>query len=155
MSLINDALKRAKESQPKNPPAGAPPLPPIQPPSRGGAHWILIVAAVLFLAAIYLCIGAFAEFKATPAPIAVAPAIVETQKITAVSPPVATPEISSEKLPRLQGILFEAVRPVAIVDRQTVRVGDRVGDYVVKAISENSVTFQAADGSLKEVKINE
>jgi hypothetical protein len=35
MSLINDALKRAREqSQPNNPPSGAPPLPPVESASR-------------------------------------------------------------------------------------------------------------------------
>ena len=57
MSLINDALKRARETQRNDPPSGAPPLPPVESPARGGAGWILAAAAVLFLAAACLVLG--------------------------------------------------------------------------------------------------
>ena len=51
MSLINDALKRARDAQRNDPPSGAPPLPPVESPARGGIGWILAAAVVLLLAA--------------------------------------------------------------------------------------------------------
>ena len=35
MSLINDALKQARQSQQNNPPSGPPPLSPVESASRG------------------------------------------------------------------------------------------------------------------------
>src|SRR5581483_9566073 len=59
MSLINDALKKAKQAQPKNvTPAAGPSLQPAEPdrPSRNGSGLLLpiIIALVLVLAAILL-----------------------------------------------------------------------------------------------------
>jgi hypothetical protein len=74
MSLINDALKRARESQQKNPPSGAPPLPPVERPARGGMGWMLGLAAVLFLAAVGMFIGVtIFKHPAPPAVTAKAP----------------------------------------------------------------------------------
>ena len=40
MSLINDALKQAKQSQPQNPPSSPPPLAPVESAHReAGAGW--------------------------------------------------------------------------------------------------------------------
>jgi hypothetical protein len=57
MSLINDALKRAKESQQQQPPA-APPGPPLRPverpQGRGGNLWLTVAFAVVLAAAAIL-----------------------------------------------------------------------------------------------------
>lgn len=170
MSLINEALKRAKEAQPKTPPGGAPPLPPVELPSRGGnSTWILILAAVLFLAAIgFLLSATFSRHKAAvpaaalpaPEPVIVAQAKPEQTnppeiaKTPAASAPVETVKIG-EHLPKVQGILFDAVHPVAIVDGKMKRVGDYDGKYLVEEISRDSVTFQRADGSREKLHIGE
>ena len=74
MSLINDALKRARESQRNNPPSGATPLPPVERPARGGTGWMLGLAAVLFLAAVAMFIGVtIFKHPAPPAATAKAP----------------------------------------------------------------------------------
>src|SRR5450756_3042342 len=63
MSLINDALKRAKEAQqqnPQTPPPGGP-LRPVERPSRGGAPaWLWLVVIVILVG-----LGAFLIGQAT------------------------------------------------------------------------------------------
>ena len=163
MSLINDALKRARENQRNAPPPGPRPLPPVEAPARGGAGWILAAAAILFLAAACLVLApSWFEPKAppsmdaktpamsTPPPLEAAPApsplpppaeirpatnalplpLPATNTITNPSPAA----VAVESWPKLQGIIFNAARPLAIVNGQTVSVGDRVGDFQVKQI---------------------
>jgi hypothetical protein len=179
MSLINDALKRARQSQRNDPPSGAPPLPPIEPPARGGTGWILVVAAVLFLAAACLFVGstvfghksppvaaakspvisALPRTETTPAPAPPrADAAPAPQSVTsALPPPVIHPNPPTaavmDPLPKLQGIIFSATHPLAIVNGKTVSVGDQVGDFLVKQILKTSVVFQYPDGSQKTVDI--
>jgi hypothetical protein len=175
MSLINDALKRARETQRDAPPSGAPPLPPVESPARGGSGWILVVAAVLFLAAICLFIGpVLLGHKTPPDAAAKPPEISAPPPVEAVpapapvpvtnAPPAATnvnPEnppqvlVVIRQMPKLQGIIFNAASPVAIVNGQAVGVGDRVGDLQIKQISKNSVIFQRPDGSLETLAIGE
>jgi len=165
MSLINDALKRAKESQRNDPPSGARPLPPVESAARGGTGWILAVAAVLFLAALGLFIGpalfrhkastvATAKTAGTPPPAAPVPAPVTR---AAPAPPATNPPPAApvEQPPKIQGIIFSATRPLAIVDGKTVNVGDRVGDFQVKQILKDSVVFQRSDGSQRTLQIGE
>ena len=182
MSLINDALKRARESQRNHPPTGAPPLPPVESPARGGNGWILAVAAVLFLAAVGLVFGpALFGHKAPPpvtaktpgipapppakaSPVAAPPQVVAMPMPvpgTNALPPPATNTNSpamaaaAEQLPRVQGIIFNAARPLAIVNGRTVSAGDRVGDFQVKQILKSSVIFARPDGSQKTMGIGE
>jgi hypothetical protein len=177
MSLINDALKRARETQRNNPPSGAPPLSPVEASARGGTGWILVAATVLFLAAICLFIGPVlfghkvpptmtaktpgmiapppAETAPSHAPAPVAVTVTSTSPAPAANtnpPPAAVPV---EQLPKLQGIIFNAARPVAIVNGKAVNAGDRVGDFQVKQIMKNSVVLQRLDGSLKTLEIGE
>ena len=153
MSLINDALKRAKESQRSNPPSGARPLPPVESAARGGTGWILAVAAVLFLAAVGLFFGPTlfghkastaaaaktAETLPSPAELVSTPMTHTVPATPATNPPPAAP---MEEPPKIQGIIFSATRPLAIVDGKTVNVGDRVGDFQVKQILKDSVVLQ-------------
>ena len=60
-----------------------------------------------------------------------------------------------EEPPKIQGIIFSATRPLAIVDGKTVNVGDRVGDFQVKQILKDSVIFLGSDGSEKTLHIGE
>jgi len=68
MSLINDALKRAKESQKETPSSGsAGPFVPVEHGPRGGVNWTIFFIAVVLLAAAFLFIGmALAKHKAAP-----------------------------------------------------------------------------------------
>lgn len=178
MSLINDALKRARDSQRKTPPPGAPPLPPVEPPARAGAGWLLGLAAIVFLAAAVLLLGV-ALFKreatpaeaakapespptAAPAQVAVAPVSNSVPVLAPVSnaPPAASntnppPAPPVEQLPKVQGIIFNSARPLGIVNGKTVYVGDYVGDFQVKQILKNSIVFQRRDGSQKMLLLGE
>ncbi len=178
MSLINDALKRAREAQRNAPPPGAAPLPPVESPPRGGTGWILAVAAVLFLAALCLFLGPTVfGHKAAPAATAKTPEISATtteaapapvpapsvlpSPTTNTNPPLAentnppTPVVVVEQWPRVQGIIFNSTRPLAIVNGKTVGAGDRLGDFQVKQILKTSVVFSRADGSQKTLGIGE
>jgi len=170
MSLINDALKRARETQRNNPPSGAPPLPPVESPARGSAGWILAVAAILFLAAVSLFLGpALFGHKAAPVATTRAPEISAPSPPALTSAPIAVPGtpppaaitnpppavVAAESWPKVQGIIFNSARPLAIVSGQTVGIGDRVGNYQVKQILKTSVVFQQPDGSLKSLGIGE
>jgi hypothetical protein len=179
MSLINDALKRARETQRNTPPPGAAPLPPVESPPRGGTGWILAVAVILFLAALCLFIGP-TVFGHKPAPVATAKAPdisaqppVEAALATVPAPSVLPSPASNtnsplvvntnpppatvvvEQWPRVQGIIFNTTRPLAIVNGKTVGAGDRVGNYQVKQILKTSVVFSRADGSQKTLGIGE
>lgn len=176
MSLINDALKRARETQRNNAPPGAMPLPPVEAPTRGGAGWILTASAVLFLAAAGLIVGpALFGHKAPPSvaaktPVSSAPPAAATTPAPAPSipPPVAItnlppipktnpppPAVAVGPWPKVQGIIFNAARPVAIVNGQTVNVGDLVGHFRVKQITRHNVVLQRPDGTQKTLGIGD
>ena len=192
MSLINDALKRARDTQRNHsPPPGAPPLQPVEPPARGSAHW-LVVTAILFLGAAGIILGpALWKHKPPPAlavkkieipvppPTPVAPAPVTkaapvpvvnaAPAVTNVNPPTVVVEnpppaaktnlpaaaVVVEKWPKVQGIVFNAAQPLAIVNGQTVAVGERVGEFRVKQITQNSVVLQHPDGTQKTLGIGD
>jgi hypothetical protein len=100
MSLINDALKRAREAQPKNLPSGAPPLPPVEHSPRSGTGWILVTAAVLLLVAACFLIG-FALFGHRSPTVAVgaASAVPMTPKADPASSPAPSPAVSAAPVP--------------------------------------------------------
>jgi len=182
MSLINDALKRAHQSQEKIP-GSLPPLVPVARPSSRGRGWILPVAIVLLLAAGGIFIWfAFAHKpsrqaattiapvasvapivvvpppQALPAP-APAPVAVEAQSNAVDAEPVADTNVvevlPSEAWPKVQGIIYTQPNPMAIVNGKMVNVGDRLGHYLVKQIAQHDVTFQRDDGSLKQLGIGQ
>jgi hypothetical protein len=153
MSLIHDALKQTKQSQPQNLPSHPPPLSPVQASSQGGGSWLVPMVIILLLAVVGIFIGrslsrhtslAAKTPQKNPAQLAksfavVAPAaanVASSSNTVAVAPPKA-PE------PKLQGILFDPKRPCAIVNGNTVFVGDRVGGFRVAAIYKDGITLQS------------
>jgi hypothetical protein len=170
MSRINDALKRASRAQQKNPPPSLPRLLPVE--SRPGSviGWILpgvvgflIIAACLFTGlalATRTVTTAAGESKswaaqpvrpvATPAPDRVPSPIPVTRPAPASMAPSSPPPAPPPE-PRLQGIVFAPTRPWAIVNGKTVRVGDWLGEFRVKAISPRGVVLEKADGSQKKL----
>lgn len=54
---------------------------------------------------------------------------------------------------RLQSVLISPARRVAVIDGRVVRVGERVGDATVVAISESQVVLQRADAR-ETLKLN-
>ncbi|MGB7769359.1 MAG: hypothetical protein WBN22_10980 [Verrucomicrobiia bacterium] len=154
MSLINDALKQARQSRPQNPPSAPPPLAPVESASQGGGSWLAPVMIILFLAAAGIFIGLSLSKHAPPAASTPPVAATVTQPVqpVAVVPPVVTnapPGSNTVAVvppkppePKLQGILFAATKPCAIVNGKTVYVGDYAGGFRVATISQDSVTLQ-------------
>lgn len=158
MSLINDALKRAKEAQQKNISSGATPMRPIETRRRErDFRWVPAVLIVLLMVAAVFFIGlAMASRKEKV--IVVAPAISVTQTVETVAGPASNPPTdASSELPaaigpaaintnaprqtRIQGIVYDPMHPWAIVNGKTVYVGDVVDGRRVTAISRSTITL--------------
>ena len=159
MSLVNDALKRAKQAQQDNPPA-TPPLQfrPVEPANEGHPDSpLLIVGAVLGLTVVVLLGGLFvwavvsrqrADIQAEAKTVQPVPAV------TVPVEPVVIPEVTTNSQPevveppkpefKLQGIFFNPRSPSAVVNGRTVYVGDRVSGFNVIAITPKAVTLTSA-----------
>ena len=160
MSLINDALKRAKEAQRPDRPSSVSSIRTIEtrPPERPFISRLLVVVIFLLLAAAFAFIGLamtgrLAKKNVAPPPVSTAqpvPATVVNAAPGAAVPPAPAPVVAAAPaLPPLvlpdtlhvQGIAYDPVRPWAIVSGRTVYVGDLVKGVRVMAISRNTVTF--------------
>jgi len=219
MSLINDALKRAKQAQKRHAPPVAPALPmrpgqaKLQSSSTSGLVWLVAGALVLGLVAVtVIFVAAHAsaakdrelaarvpEAASIPLPASIAPrsapvpqpappsgaAVAPGTKVNpmpatpapgpqlvpspqslvqpltspgavalnpAVVPTNSTPTVASTRpaaappsaLPKLQGIFYRRERSSAVVNGKTVMVGSMVGEYLVAAIDQKSVTLVSA-----------
>jgi hypothetical protein len=155
MSLINDALKRAKQAPPRTPNA-LPPLQPVAEESPSVLVW-LIPALVIFLIVAAIFFIGVASTQHTVRAIAAAPAPAATQSVAEVTLPVIVPHteppppVNPPDAPRLQGIFYSPTAPSAIVDGKTVGLGDQFRQYRVKEITKYTVTLVGPDG--KAVKL--
>lgn len=168
MSLLNDALKRASQSQQEFdtvrihlPPACLP-----APKTKAGLGWalpvlviLLIVTAGAFFSLAFMARKSAAHFvraSIVPTPLQVAPAVPKR-----VPPPVATPPVAVTAPAtiwpqlKLQGITFYNAKWQAIVNGRTVYVGQSVNGFRVAGISRNTVSFIAPDGSQKKLALGE
>lgn len=150
MSLINDALKQARQSQqPNQPPSGQQPLRPVEPEPRRAADWLLPLAVIALAGVAAYFIGlALARHKpfASKAPVISAkqPASVSATNSTSTSNTLAAVQSSSADM-KLQGVVY-GEKSWAIVDGKTVYVGDSVGGFRVKEITPNSITLVGPGG---------
>ena len=174
MSLINDALKHAKQTQQENPPP-TPPLQfrPVEPGQPNLARAPLLLVGLALALILVVALGgmfvwlvsqkAAGELRVTARP-ANEPATVVTAdskpKFFAPPPPAlppatipaepgtntlpATVEPPPPLAPKLQGISFHSTHPLAVVNGKTVVIGDRVGGFRVLAITRSSVTLGSA-----------
>lgn len=178
MSLVNDALKRAKQAQQENPPK-PPPLEfrPVEPAQEGrSGSPLLLVGAVLGLTVAVLLGGLLiwvaansqsarlqAEAKTLNAPesaptnAASADPATNNQAGLGNTPEEAmtnTQPVAVEAPPpppefKLQGIFYNPRSPSAVVNGRTVYVGDRVTGYRVILITPEAVTLSS--GTLTNV----
>ena len=128
--------------------------------SAGVLVWVLIVG----------CIGTWAFYRQTASPesvVAIAPKSTVVKQPQAVAVTKAKTDagtnqttLVSVKAPagpfdgiRVQGIFYETVNPVAIINGKTVGVGDRLNGVKVVNIDQSSVTL-AQDGEQKVFKLN-
>jgi len=168
MSLINDALKRAKKAQQENPP----PTPdlqfrPVEPTQGYPRSPFYLVGAVLGLFVIFglggLLVWVVAQQRGaslpveaktveSSAPVEVAPVPPTAGTTEDLVAPVSSPEEAmTNTLPaavveappqpefKLKGIFFNPRRPSAVVNDRTVYVGDRVSGFQVFAITPETV----------------
>lgn len=181
MSLINDALKRARDSQQKNPsPSGVTPLLPVEPRERG-FNWILATLVIFLMVVacffISLALAKRTVENTTAAPVAAAPVAAATNSAAPETPappqvetgPVAPAIVTLPPAPantdavvsvvvapiKVQGIMYDPSQPSAIVDGKTVHIGDRVFDFHVKTISPNSVTLTGPGGTNEVLRLGE
>ncbi len=170
MSLINDALKRARQSQQQQTAPVAPTLPPAVVEPRGGPPRLFIVVVTLLIA-VACCFIAFVFFmpqktvaRITPAPqnaptAAVAPVLQKVAPTPAPAPTVAVaapkPAPPAPPALKVQGIFYNDAKWQAIVNGQSVFVGDSVEGFRVKLISKNNVAFVAPDGTVKTMALGE
>lgn len=187
MSLINDALKRARQHQ-KDSPAPGPALAPVREKPADpqwrlmlGLFIFLLVAAaggVIFFAlrshparatrqipvppvAPAMAMAAPAAMAPTPAPPPVAAtsapsAMVKPAPVPATPPPAAAvAALPRPAGPRLQGIFYDAANSTAIISGKTVRVGNSVAGYKVKAITPSTVVLLAPDQSETNLSLSE
>jgi hypothetical protein len=157
MSLVNDALKRAKQTQQENPPP-VPPLEfrPVEPANEGqSGSPLLVVGAVLGLIVV-VTVGGLLIWAVGRQPEAslhaAARSVVEPVPAAVPSTPEALPEpVNTNSHPevveppkpelKLQAILFNPRNPSALVNGRTVYVGDRVSGARVTAITPKAVTL--------------
>jgi hypothetical protein len=149
MSLINDALKRAREAQRKNQPPGATPVRPMEVREEERDYrWILPVIVILLIVVAVFFI-ALSAINHTVKTIIAKPDVSPTQPVEPVRTPVPPPDVIgpaaiSNDIPkptRVQGIFYDSARPWAIISGKTVYVGDSVDGMRVAEILRNSITL--------------
>jgi hypothetical protein len=162
MSLINDALNKAKQVPPRNLPNTLPPMvPSAENESSPAAIWLvpaivifLIIAAIFFIgwAAAHNSVQK-AQYEQTPIS---ATQQVEATSITSILHNTNTyatdaPPVIEVYLPKLQGIFYSPTAPTAILDGKTVGPGDQYQQYRVKTITKYTVILVGPDN--KEFKL--
>jgi hypothetical protein len=163
MSLINDALKRARQSQVNPPAGGGPPLRPVEPRNNSSLAWLLPAIIIFLIVVAIFFIGlAMANRTVTKIVNAPEPDISTSQPVEAVAAPAprpvpqVEPAVTIEPTPlKVQGIAYDPTKPWAIINGKTVFTGDSIGDFHVKAISKYNVTLTGADGKEKIVTLGE
>ncbi len=156
MSLINDALNRARHNHTPRPQGSLPPLPPVEQPKEV-SKWLAPAVAIFLVFAVIFGIGwavahhsVHAIVTAPPDPeVATQDAADAALPIVPAPPPPVV--LNPPDAPQLQGIFYSPKSPTAIVDGKTVGVGDRYQQYHVTEITKFSVTLTDADG--KAIKL--
>ena len=152
MSQINDALKRAQDTPPKNMPSSMAPMLPVDAlAAEHGANWIrpaAIILVLLLIASLFIAISSgshtgpkiIAEPASVPAPVVkIAPTPVHAPAPAAPAPIVLAANVP--KPARIQGIVDDPAHPYAIVNGKTVYVGDQMDGQRVTAISPEAITL--------------
>jgi hypothetical protein len=166
MSLINDALKRAKQAQQDSPdaPQNTVQFRPVEPGQRpvkknNSAIWLAIVIIAGLIIGFVLRqltrennttspkevkarelvpANSTAQETSKSAPVPAAAVKHEPSAQEAAAVPVITSD-EPKIVPRLQAIVFDPKRPSAIITGKSVFVGDKLGDFRVVGITQESV----------------
>jgi hypothetical protein len=169
MSLINEALKRAKQAQQPHSP-DAPqlrvqfrPVEPAQQPKKSNLGiWIAVaVIAVLAIGFVFRQLSREAGSVAPKEAREIVPATPVSQETVPPPAPTNAPisntselasheaapvvdEVPPKPAPKLQAVVYDPKRPSAIISGKSVFVGDRVGDLRVVKITRESATLVGA-----------
>ena len=187
MSLINDALRRAKQAQQRDRPPSEPPphVPPIEPAQHARHNFGLLLPAMLAVIAMLILFVIWqaaqrsgtaqankakgqtevtASTRTSPTP--ASPPTPTFTKIAQASPHSATMDaavpgseataatnstnaLTEAPAPkpaplRLQAIVFNPIRPSAMIGGKTLFIGDKLGELRVAAIDRDSATLVGA-----------
>jgi hypothetical protein len=157
MSLINDALKQARQAPPRQAPNVVPPLQAVDEEASPVWGWLILALIVLLVVAGIFFIGWSVAHQRVRSIVADADSLVTTQAVAAVPAsvvPTPAPEpvpFNPPDAPVLQGIFYSPTAPSAIVNGKTVRPGSRLDQYLVKEITKYAVTLVGPDK--KEIRL--
>src|SRR5882672_363028 len=157
MSLINDALKQARQAPPRNTPNSLPPLQPVADESSSVSAWLIPAIVIFLIVAAIFFIGWAAAHHTVRSIVTSQDPGAATQEVEGVTLPIVTHEpeppapVKQPDMPKLQGIFYSPTTPSAILDGKTIRPGDKFQQYKVKEISKYTVTLVGPDK--KEFKI--
>jgi hypothetical protein len=112
MSLINDALRRARQTQQQSPPASRQPLVPVEPKPRGISRMLPLAVGVLFAAACFFFGLSLA--RRTPPPVAVAPLPPPKQSDKPVPAPAPVPVAPATKPASKPRLSVTTANPVVV-----------------------------------------
>jgi hypothetical protein len=201
MSLINDALKRAKQAQ-QQAAASQPPQPdmelrPVEPRQYARPTVGLTIPVLLGLASLVLLVllwqtarnsnsqnapevtararTATAAAGQTAPPTAATTPAAQTSPSPAPTPSIASQEVAAQSsatnppisaafaqdaptnpapvaavappkpvLPKLQAIVFHPTRPSVMINGKSLFVGEKIGEFRVRSIEQDSVTLVGA-----------
>jgi hypothetical protein len=173
MSLINDALKRAKEDLVIPPPSSTLQLKPVDDrvrPAPSRPFWPFVALLVLGLIGLFYAVrqGGSSNPSSHPDFGAVQARVTTPAEIALPTPPpaVETPQATAEELAyfgdddsldafldeeqpakpvfKLQAIIYQPKNPLAIINGKSVFRGDRVGNLKVVSISQSTVILAGA-----------
>jgi hypothetical protein len=100
MSLINDALRRARQTQQQSPPASRQPLVPVEPKPRGISRMLPLAVGVLFAAACFFLGLSLASRTSPPVAVAPLPPPKQSDKPVPVAPaPLPEPKVAPATKP--------------------------------------------------------
>ena len=182
MSLINDALKRARETQPKGfAPSASPALRPVEAADRSvsGNDVLLpaLIVVILLLGCLLLWVwfrGDGGELKVRARTSPISGEIVPTPAVIQPAPVTAQPVVAAiDKLPepitnaaiaveppkpaplvyKLQSIFYRPKSPSAVINGKPVFIGSLVANARVVAIGKDSATIVTAAGQTKLLEL--
>jgi hypothetical protein len=172
MSLINDALKRASESD-RNRPAQAA-LPALMQPVAKRPHTrVSMLLAAIAVAAVGLALAGWCMWKwwgATHTIVAAAPVLPGRSTVASPPPPAATPSPAVVTAPAsvlaptvsisdgwptnltVKAIIYSKTSPRALVNGKMVGTGDTIEGVLVTGILSDRI-FVDFNGQSREIKI--
>lgn len=157
MSRINDALKQARQAQPRTPTSSVPATHAVDDERSSPFVWI-VPSVIIFLIVAGIFFMAWASAHRTVNSIVGNVEISTNPPVTIeqAPPPPPAPEpkpvVEPVQLPSVQGIFYSTKSPMAILDGKNVSPGDNIKGFRVKEITQSSVILTGADG--KDVKLS-